>query len=58
MLSLVDGAQGMFRTGLSLKGQELYYRVSRYTSTSPISLMGEKEIPFGSINLKNLVLRK
>lgn len=60
MLSLrVEGAQGnMLRTGLSLKGQDLFYRISRYTSTSPISLIDEKEIHCGSINLKNLMLRK
>ena len=54
MLSLrVEGTEsGMLRTGLSLKGQDLIYRISRYTSTSPISLIDEKEIHCGSINLK------
>jgi hypothetical protein len=48
----VEGAQGsMLRTGLILKGQDLFYRISRYTSTSPISLIDEKEINSGSINL-------
>ena len=54
MLCLVEGAHGTMRTGLSLKGQNLFYRVSVYNSTPP----SEKEIDCGSINLKNLVLRK
>lgn len=64
-LSLVsEGARGggdVLRTGLALKGQDLFYKVSTYNSTpagqSP-SIIGEKEIHCGSINLKNLVLRK
>lgn len=59
MLSLrVEGATGMFRTGLTLKGQDLFYKISRYTSRAPISLIDEKEIHCGSITLKNLVLGK
>jgi len=59
MLCLTEGAGGFLRTGLSLKGQNLFYRISRYTQTSPtLSLINEKEILFGSINLKNLILQK
>ncbi len=59
MLSLTEGAGGFLRTGLSLKGQDLFYRISRYTPTPPtLSLINEKEIHFGSINLKNLILQK
>jgi hypothetical protein len=62
MLSLtVEGATGMLRTGLSLKGQNLFYRISRYSSTparQAPSLINEKEINCGSINLKNLMLRE
>jgi hypothetical protein len=52
------GVGGALRTGLSLKGQNLFYKISRYNSTSEPSLMDEKEINCGSINLKNLMLRK
>ena len=58
MLCLVEGAHGTMRTGLSLKGQDLFYRVSVYNSTAPPSVISEKEIPCGSINLKNLILRE
>ena len=61
-LSLVsEGARGggdILRTGLILKGQDLFYRVSVYKSTAPPSVISEKEIPCGSINLKNLMLKK
>jgi hypothetical protein len=52
------GAQGALRTGLSLKGQDLFYKVSLVQGTPPLSLVSEKEILCGSINLKNLVLQK
>ena len=62
-LSLVsEGTRGggdILRTGFILKGQDLFYRVSVYkNSPAPSSLISEKEIPCGSINLKNLVLKK
>lgn len=53
-----EGAQGALRTGLSLKGQDLFYRVSLVKGPPPLSLISEKEIHCGSINLKNLMLRK
>jgi len=57
-LSLVSegphGGGDILRTGLILKGQNLFYRVSVYNSTPP----SEKEIDCGSINLKNLMLKK
>jgi len=46
---------GMTRTELSLKGQGLSYKISRYSKTT---LLDEKEINCGSINLKNLRLMK
>ena len=46
MLCLIEGAHGTLRTGLSLKGQNLFYRIN------------DKEIHCGSINLKKLMLRK
>ena len=58
MLIMTEEATGMTRTGLSLKGQDLFYKISRYSSTKPISLIDEKEIHCGSINLKNLILQK
>ena len=58
MLILTEEATGMTRTGLSLKGQDLFYKISRYSITKPVSLIDEKEIHCGSINLKNLRLHK
>jgi hypothetical protein len=58
MLILTEEATGMTRAGLSLKGQDLYYKISRYSITKPVSLIDEKEIHCGSINLKNLSLHK
>jgi hypothetical protein len=59
------GGGDILRTGLSLKEQDLFYRVSVYDSTAqrkrgsgPPSLISEKEIHCGSINLKNLMFRK
>ena len=64
-LSLVsEGAHGggdVLRTGLILKGQDLFYRVSTYNSTparQPPTIIGEKDIHCGRINLKNLTLRE
>jgi hypothetical protein len=48
-------ATGTTRTALSLKGQDLFYQISRYSKTT---LIDEKEIYCGSINLKNLRLQK
>ena len=48
-------ATGMTRTELSLKGQDIFYKISRYSKTT---LIDEKEIHFGSINLKDLTLQK
>lgn len=52
------GAGGILRAGLSLREQNLFYRISLYDSTSAHSLINEKEIHCGSINLKNLMLQK
>lgn len=46
------GVGGPFRTGLSIKGQNLVYRVSRYGSRQGGSLMDEKEINCGRISLR------
>jgi hypothetical protein len=63
-LSLVsEGLRGggdVLRTGLILKGQDLFYKVSTYSSASPgqpPTIIGEKEIHCGSINLQNLKLQ-
>ena len=53
-----EGAPGALRTGLSLKGQDLIYRVSVVKGPPPLSLISEKVIHCGSINLKNLILQK
>jgi len=58
MLILTEEATGMTRTGVSLKGQDLFYTISRYSITKPVSLIDEKEIHCGSINLKNLILQQ
>ncbi|MEI2738253.1 MAG: hypothetical protein V9F01_05665 [Chitinophagaceae bacterium] len=52
------GVDGTLRTGLSLKGQNLFYKISAYKSIPGHPLMDEKEIHCGSINLKNLRLQK
>lgn len=46
------------RTGLILKGQNLFYRISRYAAKPGLPLISVKEIPCGSINLQNLILKK
>ena len=57
ILGSTEGAHGTMRTGLSLKGQNIFYRINvdgSYSNTKS----NDKEIHCGSINLKNLVLRK
>lgn len=49
---------GILRTGLNLRGQNLFYKISRYASKVGLPLIGENEIPCGSINLKILRLTK
>jgi len=46
MLCSIKEAHGTLRTGLSLKGQNIFYRIN------------DKEILCGSVNLKNLMLQK
>ena len=53
-----NGVDGPCRTGLYIKGQNLFYKVTRYTGTQGVLLVDEKEINCGSINLKNLVRQK
>jgi len=53
-----EGAMGPFRTGLSIKGQNLIYKVTRYTGKQGLAFVDEKEINCGHINLKNLVRKK
>ena len=57
MLCLIEGAHGTMRTGLSLKGQDLFYRIKIDGSKSNTK-SSDKEIHCGSINLKNLILQK
>ncbi|HWI90989.1 MAG TPA: hypothetical protein VNT20_06915 [Flavisolibacter sp.] len=53
-----EGVSGPFRTGLSIKGQNLIYKVTRYTGKQGLAFVDEKGINCGSINLKNLVRQK
>jgi len=47
-----SGVIGPFRTGLSIKGQNLFYKVTRIAGKQGVvSLVDEKEINCGSINL-------
>ena len=46
LLCVTKGAHGTLRTGLSLKGQNLFYTIN------------DKEIHCGNINLKDLILEK
>jgi hypothetical protein len=57
MLILTEEATGMTRAELSLQGQNLTYKIARYSSKKPITLIDEIEIPCGSIDLKNLKLQ-
>ncbi len=52
------GVYGTSRTGLSIKGQNLIYKVSRYDGKAGHPLVFEKEINCGNINLKNLIRKK
>ena len=52
------GVGGPFRAGLTMKGQNLFYRISRYGGTPAHSFIDEKEINCGSINLKSLMLQR
>jgi hypothetical protein len=59
ILSLaVEGATGMLRTGLNLKGQNLFYRIKLLEANKTFREISDKEILCGSINLKNLKFRK
>jgi hypothetical protein len=55
-LLIDDGVAGPVRTGLSIKGQNLIYTISRYDNKH--SLLDEKEINCGSISVNNLILQK
>ena len=57
ILSLIEGAHGTMRNGLSLKGQNLFYRIKIDGSKSNTK-SNDKEIHCGNINLKDLVLQK
>lgn len=57
VLCLTEGAHGTMRTELSLKGQNLFYRIKVDGSKSN-SKSSDMEIRCGSINLKNLILQK
>lgn len=46
---------GALRTGFNLKGRDLIYKISRYAGKPDLSLISEREIVCGSINLENLV---
>jgi hypothetical protein len=52
------GVNGTLRTGLNLKGKNVFYTISAYKSMPGHPLMDEKEINCGSINLKNLRLQQ
>jgi hypothetical protein len=52
------GSGGALRTGLRLKGQNLFYKISAYKMAPELPLIDEKEINCGSIYLNGLVLRK
>lgn len=51
------GIDGTLRTGLSSKGQDLFYKITAHKSIPGLPLIDEKEISCGSINLRNLMLQ-
>ena len=53
-----EGASGILRTGLSPKGQNIFYRIKLLESNKTFREIYDKEIYCGSINLKNLKFRK
>jgi hypothetical protein len=53
-----DGPSGILRTGMILKEQTLFYKISRYDSAPVHRLKDQTEIECGSINLKDLVLQR
>jgi len=55
---MTEGASGMLRPGLSLKGQNLFYRIKLLESNKMFREIYDKEILCGSINLKNLTLQE
>jgi hypothetical protein len=57
VLCLIKGAHGTMRTGLSLQGQNLFYRIKIDGSKSNTE-SSDKDIHCGSINLKNLMLKE
>ncbi len=57
ILSSTEGAHGTMRTELTLKRQNLFYRINVDGSYSKTK-SSDKEIQCGSINLKNLLLQK
>lgn len=57
MLCLSEGAHGTMRTELSIKEENLFYRVKVDGSNSN-NKSNDKEIRCGSINLKDLILQK
>lgn len=48
VILIADGGGGALRTGLSIKGRNLYYRISRHYKGA---LVDEREINCGSINI-------
>lgn len=57
ILCSLEGAHGTMRTGLTLKGQNLFYRINVDGSKSNTE-SSDKEINCGSINFKDLILQK
>ena len=53
-----EGIAGPTRAGISIKGQNLYYSFARYTGKQGSTLVDQKEINCGGINLKKLALIK
>jgi len=56
ILCLTEGAHGTMRTGLSLKGENFFYKIKIDGSNSNNKSI-EKEINVGNINLKTLRLK-
>ena len=52
------GVDGALRTGFSLKGQQLVYKVAVFKSAPGHLLAGEREINAGSISSSDLTLQK
>lgn len=52
------GGSGALRTGFSLQGKNLFYKISAYKMAAGFALIDKKGINCGSVNIRDLVLQQ